>query len=274
MTVALVGTPPPEWPSLQRTHRAYQKALSSAGYRVLTLSEQDPIDAGVGAVINFWGSAVWSQRLPARIPKLVCLHGGAIINHRQLEALVGEGSPADTIIANCTSDIAILERVQPCLPRLEVLRLPVSPSVERLSKMEVRMQLGLPGDALLLGFVARLYPGQGFAPFPAQSAAYCRERHGPRVHGIVVGAFQPEYALLGELSHNYRAYIAGLVAARKLEAGLTFLELEHGDNQLGALYSALDLLIHPTTSPDENFGYVPLEAWKCGTPTRQRPTEA
>jgi len=72
---------------------------------------------------------------------------------------------------------------------------------------------------------------------------------------------------LDELSHNYRPYIAGLVAALELEEAVSFMVLEPGDARLSAFYSALDLLIHPTNSPDETSAMSRL---RPGSAARQR----
>jgi len=145
-------------------------------------------------------------------------------------------------------------------PQLDVLPLPID--TERflpLEQREARRSLRIGQDDLVLGFVGRLIPQKGLHYF-LQVLDYCRRRVPRRLVGLVVGDFWPDYDVLNPLGPQYRAYIAGLLKARSLEGSVRFLSGDQTDERLRDCYGAIDLLIHPTTSIDENFGYVPLEA--------------
>ena len=265
--VCLSGYPPAEWKSLRRTHDLYLRALRSRGFQVvLENGPTAPEHSNVDAFLGFWGAAVWQGSFPRSTARIACLHGGAVVNYRELGQLLSRLNEADSIICNCLSDIQVIQSLPlDRLPSLDLLALPVGTSFQRTSTREGRQALGLRMQQPTIGFVGRLVPQKGLHYF-IQVLDYCRHRIPGGVSGIVVGDFWPDYGLLNALGKDYRAYIAGVVSARDLQQGIRFMLSGMNDEDLRALYSAIDLLVHPTVSMDENFGYVPLEALACGTP--------
>jgi glycosyltransferase involved in cell wall biosynthesis len=265
LRVALMGNPPRQWASLNRTYRAYSTALGLLGSQV-SGDGRTRGDAMPDAVIGFWGVDAWATPLPRSIPRLICLHGGGVIDFPRLRPLLATLRENDWIICNCHADISVLESLRaPGGPQLAVLPLPVADSLERMDRGAARRMLALSEDALVLAFVARLTPHKGLHHF-LRALRHCRETISPRVCGLVVGDFWPDYTHMSPLAPRYRGYIAGLLSALELRDAVHFVPTNSDDAFLSAVYSAPDLLVHPTTSPDENFGYAPLEALKCGLP--------
>jgi glycosyltransferase involved in cell wall biosynthesis len=266
LRVGLLGTPPPEWASLCRTYDCYRRALDRDFDLRLPGTAEEAARLSLDAVIGFWGAQVWTMGPAPGPPRMVCLHGGAVVNYPHLPALLSTLTDHDAILCNCTSDEAIVDVLLPRAPRPRtvVLPLPVAATLGPRSRAAARARLGLPPDASVLGFVSRLVPQKGLHYF-LRTLAACRARLPAPVHGLVVGDFWTGYGLLDYFGDRYRDYVAGLLVRDGLVDAVTFRP-PGGDDLLADYYAAMDLLVHPTTSVDENFGYVPLEALACGRP--------
>jgi hypothetical protein len=196
------------------------------------------------------------------------LHGGAVVDHESLGHLLHGLETTDVLIANCTADLAILDGLfAERRPRTCLLPLPVDPEVfEMFDRASCRAELPLAPADFYLGFVARLLPQKNLHTF-LRLVAEVRARMQPRTVGaIVIGAFWGDYPVLDYVTSGYRDRIAALVAELDLDEAITYFDPDLSDDELAVCYGAMDLLVHPTQSLDENFGYVPVEAMACGTP--------
>jgi glycosyltransferase involved in cell wall biosynthesis len=266
LRIAIIGKPPAEWASLGRTFRAYMTALQLNDCDVICVDTVPPESDAIDILLGFWGSSIWTTVQPNGPPRIICLHGGAVVNIRELPKLLPTLRELDVLICNCWSDIRAIKNLGvPFRGRMEVVALPVDSTIEPIDSSQAKALIGASKQAILVGFVGRLVPQKGLHHF-LRTLAYCNTATRQEVHGLVIGDFWPEYTFLNSVASNYRYYIAGLISAYRLERHVKFLPFVTGDERLSAFYSSLDLLLHPTSSPDENFGYVPLEALKCGTP--------
>ena len=265
--VGLLGAPPPEWASLRRTYDCYRRALSRDFDLRLLGTASDASGLSLDVLIGFWGSQIWDSAPVPAVPRMVCLHGGAVVNYPTLPSLLSRLTDRDVILCNCSSDVAVLHSLlpRPPRPRSVVLSLPVAPGLNPRPRTAARSALGLPPDALVLGFVGRLIAQKGLHYF-LRTLAHCRRLLPARVHGLVVGDFWAGYGLLNFLGDRYRDYVVGQMVRDGLVEAVTFRSSAEDDDVLADYYAAMDLLVHPTTSVDENFGYVPLEALACGRP--------
>lgn len=116
----------------------------------------------------------------------------------------------------------------------------------------MRAQLGVPGDAALIGFLGQLAPHKG-ADVLLQAMASLWESH-PQAHCLLAGA-----------TTGFRSDLERVVAAfpadqrERIHWRSDFPESEKAD-----LLAALDILAAP--SRFESFGLVLLEAWAAGKP--------
>jgi glycosyltransferase involved in cell wall biosynthesis len=117
------------------------------------------------------------------------------------------------------------------------------------ARSSVRAQLGVAGEALLVGCVGRLDPMKDHPTLLRAAAVVCREREAVRF--VCVGGGPTSYLselqrLAGELSVAEKVIWTGALSS------------------MAALYSALDLLVSASFS--EGFPNVIGEAMACGVP--------
>lgn len=116
------------------------------------------------------------------------------------------------------------------------------------SREEVRERFGIPGDAVVAGFVGRLVRDKGVVEL-FEAWRGLRERF-PALHLLLVGPFEPQDPVPDEvrrgLEEDPRVHLAGM------------------DWNTPPLYAAMDLLVLPTYR--EGFPNVPLEAASMGLP--------
>jgi glycosyltransferase involved in cell wall biosynthesis len=120
----------------------------------------------------------------------------------------------------------------------------------------IRHELGIPPEAPVAGFVARLDPWKGADVFLRAAAGVLREI--PRAHFIVCG---------GELP-GYEAYAASLrdIATRLgLRARTHFTGWTYCVDDIPDVMGAVDVLVHTSVRP-EPFGLVLIEAMASGKP--------
>jgi hypothetical protein len=124
----------------------------------------------------------------------------------------------------------------------------------------------LPEADFFVGFVGRLLPQKNLHGF-IRIAEAVQQRVTPRQLGvIIVGNYWIDYPFLAYSSGQYDEVIRKVISSSSLNTRTVQLPGRLSDESLRLIYNAIDLLIHPTQSLDENFGYVPLEAMACGTP--------
>ncbi|WP_309671935.1 glycosyltransferase family 4 protein [Gemmatimonas sp.] len=116
------------------------------------------------------------------------------------------------------------------------------------SRATVRTTLGLPDDAIVVGFIGRLERNKGVIPFAhALNQAMARD---PRVHALWLGS--------GLCEHELDDIIRSADAPER--------HVRHPwTDDVHPYYSALDLLALPSTKR-ESFGRVLIEAQACGIP--------
>ena len=135
--------------------------------------------------------------------------------------------------------------------RVKVLYNPVDTTVCRPDPafgLALRRELGIPDDAVVVGFVGRMYTGKGIHVL--QQALEPAMQAEPRLHALWIG----EGPQLEDLRRDIRA---GAYAGRHHLAGWRA--------DAGRCYSAMSMLAFPTVM-DEMFGRVSIEAQASGIP--------
>ncbi len=266
------------WPSLNRTRQFYLDALGPA-FELLHLDSATTPDPAAGGseagstlalsgLLNFSGDFAWQLDPHPEQPLIFSMHGGPILSQEFLYRHLGRLESTDVLLVNCTSDQSILRQMfDDATPRLAHLPLPVgSEHFQPRPRAECRRRLPIEPVDHLVGFVGRLLPQKGLHQF-LRLLADLRQRLRPRtVGGVVVGTYWMDYPVLPFVTETYPEEIKALIAELELGDSLTYFPARLSDDELASCYGALDVLIHPTSSIDENFGYTALEAMACGTP--------
>jgi len=125
-------------------------------------------------------------------------------------------------------------------------------SPEHVHGRGVRKELGLPEDALVIGFVGRFSPGKGHEEL-LEAAADLRPRY-PAIRLVIVGE-----ASYGEKPYEER--IRHIVRARGLGDIVTFAGFRH---DIPALMASFDIFAFPSHA--EAFGIVLIEAMAMERP--------
>ena len=267
MIIGVEGFNTHPWPSVERTRKFYERALSSR----FELRPIDPstnlIESEFDAMLGFVGNRMW--RLPAHpdVPLLFAIHGGTTIGYEFLGKHLEHLSTCDTLIVNSTSDITILRRFfVDVTPQFCHLPLPVDTTLFRpRDREECRSILPVEKVDHIVGYVGRLLPQRNLHHF-LRMLAILKHRLAPqRVIGLVIGNYWVDYPVL-HYGTDYRSYMGGLLRQLDLTEDVVYFPAKLSDEDLAHCYGAMDVLIHPTNSIDENFGYVPIEAMACGTP--------
>jgi glycosyltransferase involved in cell wall biosynthesis len=269
VNIGLSGALGHPWPSVNRARRFYLQALTTE-FEVLHAEEQpgqwfSPLP---DAVLNFSGSRCWNLDPHPACPLLFAMLGGPVLDSDFLLAHLGYLETTDVLIVNCTSDITILRNMFiGDSPQICLLPLPVDSEVFRpLPVEQCRDALSLEPSDYVVGFVARLLPQKNLHQFLRLLSALKERLHPRTVAGVVVGTYWVDYPILPYVTAKYPAWIARLIEELGLATDLSYFQGGLSDEDLALCYGALDLLVHPTNSLDENFGYVPVEAMACGTP--------
>jgi glycosyltransferase involved in cell wall biosynthesis len=255
------------WRSVDRTRGFYLDAL--AAEFELSFAEGPFPPGRVDAVLSFVGGSAWDDLRSATVPYLFAIHGGATLDHVALRSYAGRLRSADTLIVNCTSDETILRKMfVGRTPRFCHLPLPAAEAYfEPVERGYAREQLPFDGEAdLVVGFVARLLPQKNFHRFLAMVAELSAVLAPRRVDALVIGEYWTDYPVLPYMTREYRDYVAALAQALGIKERVVYLGGGLDDEQLRLAYGGMDVLLHPTCSLDENFGYVPVEAMASGVP--------
>jgi glycosyltransferase involved in cell wall biosynthesis len=267
------GFGPHPWASVNRTRAFYARALG-ASFELVDLDTVPPGEPTlpVDAILSF-DSARWhAEPRPAGTPIVLAMHGGPVVDHPRLRALLPRLRTHDALLVNCAADEAIVgDLCQP--PGPAVVRLPLPVDTERFTPFDrgdCRRELELPACDHVVGLVCRLVPQKNLHLF-LRAFAQIRARLAPRrVVALVIGRFHEHQPLLDYWcaggSNRYRAHIAELVTGLGIADDLVCIPGGIDDDELAVAYGAMDVLLHPTSSIDENFGYVPVEAMACGVP--------
>ncbi|HKY36110.1 MAG TPA: glycosyltransferase family 4 protein [Polyangiaceae bacterium] len=255
------------WRSVDRTRGFYLDALTPEFE--LSFAEGSFAESGVDAVLSFVGGSAWDDLCSAKVPYLFAIHGGATLDHVALRSHAGRLRSADTLIVNCASDETILRKMFIGRgPRF--CRLPLPAGGAYFGEIEpayAREQLPFEGEPdLVLGFVARLLPQKNFHRFLGMLAELSELLAPRRIDAVVIGEYWTDYPVLPYMTRDYREYVAALARELGVKDRVVYLGSGLDDEQLRLAYGAMDVLLHPTCSLDENFGYVPIEAMASGVP--------
>jgi glycosyltransferase involved in cell wall biosynthesis len=266
--LGLCGFDPHFWTSVERTRHFFERALAAE----MELVREAPVDGWFAelpdAVLNFSGSRCWDLDHHPDCPLLFAIHGGAILDQDFLRRRLGRLESTDVLIVNCASDLTILRGLfVGAAPRFCLLPLPVERGVfQPRDPLTCRSELPITASDYVIGFVARLLPQKNLHGF-LRLLADVRRRCSPRtVLGLVVGSFWGDYPVLPYVTADYPRRIAATIEQLGLAPAINYFRGGISDDDLAACYCAMDLLVHPTHSLDENFGYAPVEAMACGTP--------
>lgn len=263
------GFGPHPWVSVERSRRFYAGALAEE----FELVDLDAVPEGepaprVDAILSFH-SARWRAR-PAHDPTpiVLAMHGGPVVDHAALRGALPCLRTHDTLLVTCSSDEAIVRDLcEP--PGPAVVRLPLPVDTERFvpyDRGDCHRVLELPACDLVVGFVCRLVPQKNLHLF-LRAFAEVRARLRPRrVVALVVGSFYTSHPVLDYGCGGYRAHIAALVGSLGLADDVVCFPGNLDDDDLAIAFGAMDVLFHPTSAIDENFGYVPVEAMACRVP--------
>lgn len=258
------------WQSLRRTMNAYLNGFERAG---VYLREPPPSGAWYrpepDAVFCFSGNSGWESGAIRNCPLVMPIHGGAVIDHAFMASHAHLLKTSDLLIANCTSDVTILDQLFTPSERPALVHLPLGVDVGTFTPQprdEVRDELRLAADGFVIGVVGRILPQRNVHRVleMAQQLAY----DNPRAHIeiLIIGAFWVDYPVLPYRTKEYANYIASEVSVIPGNINIHYVHSIDNDVTLARAYSSMDVLIHPTNVVDENFGYAPIEAMACGTP--------
>ena len=252
--------------SFERTRRWYHRALEP--YFNLIDVQTDPPEQNMDALLCFTGNYSVSQKalLP---PRIIPIHGDAIINRSVLAQALQTFRTCDILIANCKGDIDALSDIL-LYPEntVQVLPLPVESRIfVPLDQNFRHSSLQFAYDDLVLGFVGRLIPQKGVHWFIDILCEAKRALKGRAIKGLVIGDFVSNYSILPYVTATeYRTSIEKQLAKRGLTNDVLMLPSVRSDDELARFYNSMDILVHPTNTVDENFGYVAIEAMACGVP--------
>ncbi|WP_430409964.1 glycosyltransferase family 4 protein [Kordia sp.] len=258
------------WLSLERTKTFYVESLQKTHDVILIHSEQEFFDTlqHFDVIINFFGNLVWEHKHNIKVPVVFCLHGGAVLNYEFLINNAEKVNAHDAFIVNCTSDTTILQKIFKTPPNTHLLKLPISKDIAlNYSKNDCKSVFNINENTLLLGYVARILPQKNL-----HQAIYMlhKVKHEitKDVKLIIIGDYWVDYPILNwqKTEDAYHLYINELISSLGLSENIFQFQSNLSNEELTLSYGALDFLIHPTNSLDENFGYAPIEAMKCGTP--------
>ena len=259
------------WQSLERTRQFYRQALM-ARYELLYADRSNGhpcrFTSQPDAILNYVrGSCLLLQKHPD-CPLIVALHGGPVVSQAVLHKHLRRLETSDVLIVNCQSDLMILRQLfegEP--PQFCLLPLPVdSQRFHPIDPVRCRTALNLEPADYVVGFVGRLLPQKNLHGF-LRLLAELKKRLAPAtVRAVVVGSYRQDYPILDYAIRSYPHFIRELLLELDVINDIAYFPVADSDEQLALLYGAMDLLIHPTNTIDENFGYVPVEAMACGTP--------
>ena len=266
MILGVEGFGPHKWASVERARSFYSRALSPEfEFRVID-SPADLSNPTLDAVLAFdhhW----WKEPHP-NCPLLFPVHGGAILDREFFNAHLQSLQTSDVLIVNCTSDITILRKFfAEAAPIICHLPYPVDTDLFRpRDPRECREALSIESADYVVGFVGRLLPQRNLHQFLRMLADLKRRLLPRRVMGLVIGSYWVDYPALNYDTPNYQPYIGNLLHELNLKDDIIYFRGDLCDEELQLCYGAMDFLLHPTNSIDENFGYVAVEAMACATP--------
>ena len=267
MKVGLTAFNEEKWPSVIRTYKFYERALSDA-FDIEIIETHQIIERSkhLDVLVNFQGSLAWEKRASIECPILFGMHGGLIVDRPFIEKNLSQIQKRDRFLINCLSDRTILKNYHSNFSnQSELIHLPVESNITP-SKAACRKILDINDNTALLGFVARLLPSKNLHGF-LRILKRVKEELTPRpVRAVIIGNYWIDYPILDFSTKNYPEIIQKQISSLGLEKNIMYFPGVLSDEHLRLAYRAMDTLVHPTYGIDENFGYVPVEAMSMGTP--------
>lgn len=264
--IGIIGGQSHPWISVDRTRRFYLEALQEDYDFIHIDSDIQNSKIEIDLLINFYGVEGWINS-SCQCPKLFCIHGGAILNEEFLIENLAKITDQDALVVTCKSDVEIIKSLcKDKTPKIFLLPLPVNQNVFfSIDKKLAKSVLELEQNTFYVGLVSRLLPQKNPHIF-LQILNRLKKESGRKIKAFVIGDYWVDYPVLDYVSEDYPNYLEQLIDRLDLEDDLIVLPGSLTDVELNCFYNAMDLLIHPTNSLDENFGYVPVEAMACSTP--------
>lgn len=257
--VGLAGFGKHSWQSVDKTRQFFLDALQ--GSFALEYVEDNNFQGDV--ILNFSSKSWWQPR-ENLFPVINCVHGGATIDFEFLQTNLPHLYASDGLIVNCESDEEIFNTYCKIPPRLNLLPLPVDHSTFQ-PKQDYKALENLIGkDDLVLGFFARLLPQKNLHGFLHLFQQL--KNQFSSLKAVVVGNYWLDYPLFNWNGEQYPKYIENLINGHGMGNDIKYFTANLQSSDLALLMSRCDLVVHPTLSVDENFGYVVPEALSCGTP--------
>ncbi len=144
------------------------------------------------------------------------------------------------------------------LPENKIILLPVGIDIKRFNRqrfapVEVKKELGLPKDKLIVGIVGRMTPGKGHEEF-LEAAKILNDKYEDKIFFLVIG----------NASYGEEEYETGIRKMAEI-LGLKNIKFTGYASVPEKAMTAIDILSFP--SHDESFGRVLLEAMALEIPT-------
>lgn len=259
LRVGLAGFSEHPWRSVDKTRRFFLNAIE----KKFEYEFVDSSDFSGDVLLNFSSSKWWQSR-ENDFPVIHCIHGGATIDVEFLKKNLTNLYRTDGLIVNCHSDVELLNLYTDESPIVSLLQLPVDHSIFYRRHDYTQIDDIIHPDELVIGFFARLLPQKNLHGF--LESFYCLKRQFKKLKAVVVGNYWLDYPLFNWEGTQYPNYIQKLINQYQLVNDLKYFTSTLSSSDLALLMSRCDIIMHPTLSVDENFGYVVPEAMACGTP--------
>ncbi|KZN36760.1 hypothetical protein N480_15940 [Pseudoalteromonas luteoviolacea S2607] len=268
LTIGVSGMGEQFWVSVGKTKHFYLSALIQAGAQLVNLDQENAPNEQLDLLLNFSGNRLWQDDYKNGPPRIMALHGGATLDTHFLQAHLPKLRACDGIIVNCQSDIDVIKAICPKLqPHIIFLPLPVSEVFwQAPEKSLAKTQLDISPSTWVLGHVARLLPQKNLHRFLQYIKDLKTAFPEQPIKAIVIGNYWVDYPVMPYMTEQYPDYIQSLLKLYELEDIVTFSAGNLSEQVLATSIAAMDVLIHPTNSLDENFGYIAIEAMAAGTP--------
>jgi glycosyltransferase involved in cell wall biosynthesis len=258
--VSIVGDLPQHWRSLERTRTLYLNAIRSHASLQLATSDVEMISCQV----LFRLSERDLNALGSGVPSLVALHGSCILDRELLFSIISRLRECDGVIVTCSSDREIIKSFR-FEPQPQIILQPLGSEIRGIdadAPALLRSALQIPNEERVACFVGRLVPPKNahvFLKFISWMRRFAN------VTGLLVGDFWDDYPA-SMTGFHYRELMHETFEHERLAGSVLRFTGGMSDAELALIYSGSDLLFHPSLTPDENFGFVPVEAMSCGTP--------
>ncbi|ATQ76431.1 hypothetical protein CR152_19275 [Massilia violaceinigra] len=269
LTLAAAGLSAHKWPSVTRTAQFYRDALAALTPELLEVDEASAMPNGVSVLLNFSGNAGWDLARGERdFPCLFGMHGGCVLSRKFLLERLPTLNSQDGLIVNCSSDAEVIRNMLgDATPALELLPLPADTDLfTPQGRDAARAQLGLTEQHFCIGIVARLLPQKNVHGALDVVRELVQRHPGRAIRVVIIGNFWIDYPVLRFSETAYSGQLRTLIGEYGLDEVVSYLPASLADAELATAYRAFDVLLHPTNSIDENFGYAPVEAMASGVP--------